>query len=89
MYATHRTTVIHSRAKQSMTMSQDKKTEALTHSHVIDFEVKGERRIRIMNVLDTFSHGDRPMCQKWYDNVKANRSYRSDMETRQNPINLT
>ena len=27
-----------------------------------------------MNVLDKFSHGDRPMCQKWYVNVKANRS---------------
>ena len=25
-----------------------------------------------MNVLDTSSHGDRPMCQIWYVNVKAN-----------------
>ena len=29
-----------------------------------DLEVKSERRIRIMNVRDTLSHGDRPMvCQ--------------------------
>ena len=55
----------------------------------IDHEVKGQRRIRIMNVLDTSSHGDRPMCQVWYANVKANRSYRSDMKTWQKPINLT
>ena len=52
-------------------------------------EVKGLCRIRIMNVLDTSSHCYRPMCQIWYANVKANRSYRSDMKTRQKPINLT
>ena len=34
-----------------------------------DLEVKGQGHIRIMNVLDTFSHGDRPMCQIWYANA--------------------
>ena len=42
-----------------------------------------------MKVLDTSSHGDRPTCQIWYANVKANRSYRSDMKIWQKPINLT
>ena len=36
MYTTHCTIVIHSRAKQSMTMSKDQKTEAWTQSHVIN-----------------------------------------------------
>ena len=41
-----------------------------------DFKVnvEGRKCIRIMNVLDTSSHGDRPMCQIWFANVKANRS---------------
>ena len=42
-----------------------------------------------MNVLDTSSHGDRPMCQLWYANIKTNRSYRLDMKTWQKPIKLT
>ena len=37
-------------------------------------EVKGQHCIRIMNVLDTSSHVDRPIYQIWYANVKANRS---------------
>ena len=36
MYATHRTMVIHSLAKQTMTMSKDKKADSWTHSHVIN-----------------------------------------------------
>ena len=36
MYETHCTMVIHSRAKQSLTMSKDKKDEAWTQSHVIN-----------------------------------------------------
>ena len=54
-----------------------------------DLEVKVQGCIRIMNVLDTSSHGDRPICQIWYANVKANRSYRSYMKTWQKPLNLT
>ena len=54
-----------------------------------DLKVKGQGHIRIMNVLDTSSLGDRPMCQIWYANVKANRSYKLDMKTWQKPIKLT
>ena len=54
-----------------------------------DIEVEGQGHIRIMNVLDTSSLGDRPICQIWYANVKANRSYRLDMKTWQKPIKLT
>ena len=35
-----------------------------------DLEVKGQRRINIMNVRDTSSEGDRPMCQILYTNFK-------------------
>ena len=73
---------------------KDKKAEAWKQSHVInpinltliDLEVKCQRRIRIMNVLDTSSHGDRPMCQILYANVKTNRSFRSDTKTCQKPF---
>ena len=41
--------------------------------YYFDLEVKGQCPNRIMNALDTSSHGDRPMCQIWYANVKANR----------------
>ena len=65
----------------SMTTSRTKKPwhepKPCHKSYKFDLEVKGQHRIRIMNVLDTFSHGDRPMCQIWYRyaNIKANRSY--------------
>ena len=51
--------------------------------YTFDLKVKVQGRIRIMNVLDTSSHGDRPMCQLWYANVLAtcNRSYKPDMKT--------
>ena len=93
MYATHYTMVIHSRAKQSLTMSKDKKAETWTQPchkpYKFDLVVKVQGRIRIVNILDAFFHGDRPMCQIWYANVTANRSYRLDMETWQKQINLT
>ena len=54
-----------------------------------DLEVKVQGCIRIMNVLDTSSHGDRPICQIWYASVKANRSYRSYIKTWQKPLILT
>ena len=54
-----------------------------------DLDFKGQRSIRIMNVFDTSSHGDKPMCQIWYANVKGNKSYRLDMKSWQKPINLT
>ena len=50
-----------------------------------------------MNVLDTSSHGDRPMCQIYYANVKAyklqveqenmTKAYKIDLEVKgQQPI---
>ena len=62
-------------------LSKDKNTKPCHKLYKFDLEVKGQCRIRIMNVLDTSSHGDRPMCQIWYSNFKANRSYRSDVKT--------
>ena len=35
-----------------------------------DLEVKVQGRIWIMNVRDTSSHGDTPMCKIWLTNVK-------------------
>ena len=32
-----------------------------------------QRRIGIMNVPDTLSHGDTAMCQIWYDIFKAKK----------------
>ena len=58
----------------------------LGYTYKFDLEVKGQRRIRILNVLDTSYHGERPMCQLWFVIVKTNRSYRSDMNTWQKPI---
>ena len=34
------------------------------------------------------SHGDRPICQIWYANVKANRSLRQDMKTLRSKVNI-
>ena len=68
MYVTHCTMVIHLRAEQSMTMLKDKKglvlyTKQCHKSYKFDLEVKDQGSIRIMNVLDTSSHGDRTICQ--------------------------
>ena len=38
-------------------------TKQCQKSHKFDLEVKVQGCIRIMNVLDTSSHGDRPICQ--------------------------
>ena len=54
----------------------DKKTQLKPIK--FDLEVKGQGRIGIMNVRDTSSHGDRPMCKNRYANVKANRIYGPD-----------
>ena len=62
-------------------MSIDKKAVAQTQSHLFELEVKGQHHIGIMNKHKTISHGERPMCLIWYDNVKANRSYRKDTKT--------
>ena len=76
-----------------MTIPKDKKggpwTKSCHKPYKFDLEVKGQGHIRIMNVIDTSSLDDRSMCQIWYANVKANRSYRLDMKTWQKPIKLT
>ena len=53
-----------------------------------DPEVKGQRRKEIVNVYDTSSHDNWPMCQIRYTNVEANKSYMSDRKTSQNPYKL-
>ena len=82
MYATHRTMVIHSRAKQNMTMSKDKKSEAWTQSHFINpINLTLRSKVNIVSgswMYLTHLLIDRPMCQIWYANVKTNRSYRHD-----------
>ena len=90
MYLTHCTMVIHSHAKQSVIKSKGIKSWGLNTKpchkpYKFDLEVKGQHLIRMVNVLETSSHGDRPMCQIWYANVKANGSYRPDTKTCQKP----
>ena len=46
-------------------------TKSCQKPYKFDLKVKGQHHIRIMNVLDTSSHCDRPMCQIWYANVKS------------------
>ena len=87
MYVTHSNMVIHSCAKHSMTtVSKRKKscglnTKSCHKSYKFDLEVKGQLHIKIMNVFETSSNGDIPMCHMWYALVKENRSYRPDTKT--------
>ena len=46
-------------------------------------EVKGQGRIRIMNVRNTSSHGDRPMCQIWHVDWSKQKKLRSGHESAQ------
>lgn len=88
MYPTHRTMVIHSHSKQTMTTSKDTKAVGRTVSHFIDpidLILICQHHVRFINVWDTFSHGDILMGQM-HANVKANRSYGSDKKTRQKQI---
>ena len=39
-----------------------------------------------MNVCDTYSHSDTPMCQKWSANVKPKESYGPYTKTCQKPF---
>ena len=68
MYTTHRTMLIHSCAKHSLTMSKDKITcgqNTKSCYKPYKFEVKGQCRTRIIYVRDTLSHGDTLMYQIW------------------------
>ena len=39
----------------------------------LDIEVKGQRRIGFMNLCNTSSHSDTPMCQTWSANAKPKK----------------
>ena len=69
--------------------SWGRNTKPCHKPYKFDLEVKRQCLIRIMNLRDISSQGDRPICQICYANVKANRSYSLDMKTWENPINLT
>ena len=43
-----------------------------------DLESKGKDHIGFMNIRDTLSHGNTPMCQVLHANVKAKRSHGPD-----------
>ena len=53
-------------AKYGMPMSKLTEVTGRTKAYKFDLEVKGQHRIRNMNVRVTSSYGDRPMCQIWY-----------------------
>ena len=66
MYATHRLMVKHPCAKYCKSMSNQKNVMGRTQKHVkkpYKFEVKVQGFIWIMNVRNTSSYGDAPMCQ--------------------------
>ena len=66
MYETHRIMVIHSRAKQSMTMSKDKKAKAWTQNHVINpinLTLRSKVNVVSGSWMYTSSHCHRPMCK--------------------------
>ena len=65
MYATHRLIKIHLCAKYGKPMSIQKKVMARTRKHVKNPIKTLRGRILIVNVRDTSSYGDRPMCQIW------------------------
>ena len=70
MYLTHPLMVIDPCDKYGMPVS--KLTEVTGHGHKdmikaykFDLEVKGQHRIGILNIHNTSSYGDTPMCQIW------------------------
>ena len=91
MHATHPLKVIDPCAKYGMPMSKQKlsyDTNTCQIPYKFDLEVKSQHRIIIMNVLNTPSHGDRLMCQMWYDYVKANRSYKDILKPLRSKVNV-
>ena len=53
-------------------------TKTCQKLYKFDFEVKVQGCIWNMNVGDTSSHGDTPMCKIWQANVKIKKSYGPD-----------
>ena len=54
-----------------------------------DLDVKGQYRIRIMNIRDTSYYGDTPMYQILYANVNPKKGMGRTRKHVKNPINLT
>ena len=77
MYLTNPLMVCQCQSKQKLQVGH----EDMTKAYKFDLEVKGQYRIGNTNVPVTSSHGDRPMSQLRYANVKVNNSYRSGMKT--------
>ena len=62
MYATHRTMVIHSLAKQSITMSKDKKAGNWTQSHVINpINLTSRSMLKVVNVSGSWMYLTHPL----------------------------
>ena len=57
--------VIHPRANYSLPISKSK-DELCQKPNKLELEVKDQRRIEIMFLRDTSSHGDRLMCEYYY-----------------------
>ena len=64
-------------------------TKTCQKPYKFDLKVKVQRRIWIMNVRDTSSHSDTPMCQIWLVNVKPKMIMGLTRKHVKNPINLT
>ena len=52
--------ILYANVKANRSYGSDTKT--CQNPYKFDLEVKGQRRIGIMNVRDTSFHGDTPMC---------------------------
>ena len=48
-------------------------TKTCQKAYKFDLKVKGQHRMGIMNVHDTLSYSETPMCQIWYANVNPKK----------------
>ena len=48
-------------------------------TYIFDLEVKGQGHTKVINMHDTSSHSDTPICYIWYAYLKEQRSYGLDM----------
>ena len=53
-------------------------TKPCEKTYKFDLAGKGKDHIGFMNIRDTLSPGNTPMCQVWHANVKAKRSHGPD-----------
>ena len=93
MYLTHPLMVIDLCAKYGMPMSIFTEVTGRTWGHDkaynFDLDVKGQYRIRIINIHDTSYYGDTPMYQILYANVNPKKGMGRKGKRVKNPINLT